>query len=158
MLLHLFGVLSVQNCIDIGRLIYQRMALFIGSIFTAVKDTKTLSLSTVIGAVVNTVCNFIFIYLWGAYGAALATMLGYAVVLGMRHIILRKHIILHLSCVRDMSVYSILLIQMLLSCWGVKTLLLQVIPFGIILFLFRKEFVFILKMFESKKENKKNSF
>lgn len=138
--------------------VFNAMALFIGSIFTAVKDTKTLSLSTVIGAVVNTVCNFIFIYLWGAYGAALATMLGYAVVLGMRHIILRKHIILHLSCVRDMSVYSILLIQMLLSCWGVKTLLLQVIPFGIILFLFRKEFVFILKMFESKKENKKNSF
>lgn len=127
--------------------VFNAMALFIGSIFTAVKDTKTLSVSTIIGAVVNTVCNFVFIYLWGAYGAALATMLGYAVVLGMRHIILRKHIILHLNWVRDLFVYVILLIQLVLSLFGVKTVLLQVIPFAVILILFRREVVSVLTVF-----------
>ena len=127
--------------------VFNAMALFIGSIFTAVKDTKTLSVSTIIGAVVNTVCNFVFIYLWGAYGAALATMLGYAVVLGMRHIILRKHIILHLNWVRDLLVYVILLIQLVLSLFGVKTVLLQVIPFAVILILFRREVVSVLTGF-----------
>lgn len=127
--------------------VFNAMALFIGSIFTAVKDTKTLSVSTIIGAIVNIVCNFVFIYFFGAYGAALATMLGYAVVLGMRHIILRKHVILHLNWLRDLSVYVILLVQLLLSLWGIKTLLLQVIPFVAILLLFRKEFVSILKVF-----------
>jgi len=127
--------------------VFNAMALFIGSIFTAVKDTKTLSVSTIIGAVVNTVCNFVFIYLWGAYGAALATMLGYAVVLGMRHIILRKHIILHLNWVRDLLVYVILLIQLVLSLFGVKTVLLQVIPFAVILILFRREVVSVLTVF-----------
>lgn len=127
--------------------VFNAMALFIGSIFTAVKDTKTLSVSTIIGAVVNTVCNFVFIYLWGAYGAALATMLGYAVVLGMRHTILRKHIILHLNWVRDLLVYVILLIQLVLSLFGVKTVLLQVIPFAVILILFRREVVSVLTVF-----------
>lgn len=127
--------------------VFNAMALFIGSIFTAVKDTKTLSVSTIIGAVVNTVCNFVFIYLWGAYGAALATMLGYAVVFGMRHLILRKHIILHLNWVRDLFVYVILLIQLVLSLLGVKTVLLQVIPFAVILILFRKEVVSVLTVF-----------
>lgn len=127
--------------------VFNAMALFIGSIFTAVKDTKTLSISTIIGAVVNTVCNFIFIYFWGAYGAAVATMLGYLVVLGMRHIILRKHILLHLKWARDLVVYVILLIQMLLSLWGVKTLVLQAILFIVILVLYRKEFVSIQKAF-----------
>lgn len=119
--------------------VFNAMALFIGSIFTAVKDTKTLSVSTIIGAVVNTVCNFIFIYLWGAYGAALATMLGYAVVFGMRHIILRKHILLRLNWVRDLSAYVILLIQLGLSLLGVKMIFFQVIPFAALLSLFRKE-------------------
>ena len=127
--------------------VFNALALFIGSIFTAVKDTKTLSVSTIIGAIVNTACNFIFIYLWGAYGAALATMLGYAVVFVMRHIILRKHIILHLNWARDLSAYMILLVQLLLSLWGKKNLLLQVIPFVAILFLFSKEFVSIMKLY-----------
>lgn len=95
--------------------VFNAMALFIGSIFTAVKDTKTLSVSTITGAVINTICNFVFIYYWSVYGAALATMLGYAAVLIMRHIILRKHIKLHLKWWRDFSVYALLLIQMVVS-------------------------------------------
>lgn len=92
--------------------VFNAMALFIGSIFTAVKDTKTLSVSTIIGAVINTVCNFVFIYYWQAYGAAVATMLGYAVVFIMRHIILRKYIKLHLKWWRDIFVYLALIVQM----------------------------------------------
>ena len=92
--------------------VFNAMALFIGSIFTAVKDTKTLSVSTIIGAVINTVCNFVFIYYWQAYGAAVATMLGYVVVFIMRHIILRKYIKLHLKWWRDIFVYLALIVQM----------------------------------------------
>ncbi len=92
--------------------VFNAMALFIGSIFTAVKDTKSLSISTIVGAVINTVCNFVFIYYWQAYGAAIATMLGYFVVFVMRHIILRKHIKLHLKWWRDVLVYVILVVQM----------------------------------------------
>lgn len=125
--------------------VFNAMALFIGSIFTAVKDTKSLSVSTIVGAIVNTICNFIFIYYLGAYGAALATMLGYAVVLIMRHIILRKHIVLHLNWGRDILAYVMLLLQVVFSLWGIKMILLQVMPFALIIFLFRKEFLSILE-------------
>lgn len=125
--------------------VFNAMALFIGSIFTAVKDTKTLSVSTILGAVVNTVCNFIFISIWGAYGAALATLLGYMVVFVIRHIILRKHIFLHLNWWRDVVAYIILFVQMVASLGGINAIILQVISLVVLLVLFRHEFISALK-------------
>ena len=115
------------------------MALFIGSIFTAVKDTKTLSVSTIVGAAVNTVCNVVFISLWGAYGAALATLLGYAVTLAMRHVILRKHIHMRLNWKRDLTGYGLLLVQMGLAALGWISIPIQCICTGLVLWLYRKE-------------------
>ncbi len=119
--------------------VFNAMALFIGSIFTAVKDTKTLSISTIIGAAVNAVCNFIFVYYWGAYGAALATMLGYAVVLIMRHIILRKHIRMHIVWWRDIIAYGLLLLQMILAIFGMRYVLLQAVILVVIFVLYFAE-------------------
>ena len=72
--------------------IFNAMALFIGSIFTAVKDTKTLSITTIIGAIINTLLNVVLIKMYSAYGAAIATAVGYYIVLLMRNIILKKHV------------------------------------------------------------------
>ena len=57
--------------------IFNGISQFEGSLFAATKKTKEVTKTTIIGAVVNTICNFIFIYLFGAIGAALATMIGY---------------------------------------------------------------------------------
>lgn len=119
--------------------VFNAMSLFIGSIFTAVKDTKTLSVSTVIGAAVNIMCNFIFIQFYGAYGAAVATLLGYAVTLVMRHVIMRKHIHLRCRLHRDMSVYFILFLQMIIAKFGIKAIVIQLIFFAIILILYKDE-------------------
>lgn len=119
--------------------VFNAMALFIGSIFTAVKDTKTLSISTITGAVINTICNVVMIYFMGAYGAALATMLGYAVVLVMRHIILRKHVRMKIKWSRDIAAYSLLIIQMLVATVGVKSIVIQGLLFVAIIVLFKNE-------------------
>lgn len=119
--------------------VFNAMALFIGSIFTAVKDTRTLSVSTIVGAGVNTVCNVIFITLWGAYGAALATMIGYAVTLLMRHRILKKHIRLKIRWLRDCCGYAALIVQMGLAWWGLKTAVLQLVCMLVIMWLYRRE-------------------
>lgn len=126
------------------------MALFIGSIFTAVKDTKTLSVSTIAGAIINTVCNVIFIYFWGAYGAALATLFGYAVVLIARHIILRKHIHLRIKWARDIAAYAALIIQMLLSLFGIKLIAVQSCATFFIFWLYRKEIFSIIRIIKNK--------
>jgi len=119
--------------------VFNAMALFIGSIFTAVKDTKTLSFSTITGALVNTVCNVVFTYFWGAYGAALATLVGYASVFVMRHIILTRHIKMKINWRRDLIVYGLLLLQMIAAFFGGKMAWLQLLMLLLILLLYRKE-------------------
>lgn len=125
--------------------VFNAMALFIGSIFTAVKDTKTLSLSTIVGAVINTVCNVVMIHFMGAYGAALATMLGYAAVLVMRHIILRKHVRMHIRWSRDIAVYALLIVQMVVAATGIKSVIIQTLIFVVITILFKNELKAFLK-------------
>lgn len=119
--------------------VFNAMALFIGSIFTAVKDTKTLSVSTLVGACVNIVCNLVFVHLWGAYGAAVATLLGHTVTLAMRHYILRKYICMKIRWWRDIKGYALLLIQMAVAFGGVKAIPYQAIFFCLILMLYRRE-------------------
>lgn len=65
---------------------FNGIALFEGCIFTAVKKTKEVFRTTLIGAVVNTITNILFIWLIGSLGAAVATMLGYFTVWVMRTI------------------------------------------------------------------------
>lgn len=133
--------------------VFNAMSLFIGSIFTAVKDTKTLSVSTVTGAAVNIVCNFILIHFYGAYGAAAATLLGYAVTLVMRHVILRKHIRLKCKQRRDIAVYLALLIQMIIAEFGVAAIAIQLIPFAVILFFYKNEILNVYNWIMGKLNN-----
>jgi O-antigen/teichoic acid export membrane protein len=128
--------------------VFNAMALFIGSIFTAIKDTKTLSISTIVGATVNTICNFIFIYFWGAYGAAIATLLGYGVTLVMRHKVLRKYIQMKVHWKRDIVGYVLLLIQMIVSMFGWNYIAIQVLILILIILQYKKEtqtIIFLLK-------------
>lgn len=53
------------------------MGLFVGCIYTAAKETKLISITTVIAALINILLNIIFIPLFKASGAAIATMIGY---------------------------------------------------------------------------------
>lgn len=119
--------------------VFNAMALFIGGIFTAVRDTKTLSYSTLIGAFVNTICNFIFIYVGGAYGAAISTLLGYAVTLILRHYILQRHIHMKISWKREIGGYTLLLIQMVVACYGIRLIALQMLVFIMIGCLYYRE-------------------
>lgn len=130
--------------------VFNAMALFLGSIFTAVKDTKTLSISTITGAIINTVANVVFICYLGAYGAALATMIGYAFVLIMRHIILRKHITLNVKWWRDVVAYILIVLQMFISQLGIEYIILQVIICSVILVLHLAEIRKVVKIIKNK--------
>lgn len=68
---------------------YNGIALFEGCIFTAVKKTKEVFRTTLIGAIVNMIANILFVWLIGPLGAAIATMLGYFTVWLTRTIHLR---------------------------------------------------------------------
>ena len=66
-------------------------------------------------------------------------MLGYAVVLIIRHIILRKHIIMKIKWKRDLFVYFLLMIQMVFALFGVRYILVQIFIFAAITMLYKSE-------------------
>lgn len=66
------------------------IALFEGCIFAAVKKTKEVSVSTVLGAVINFICNLALIPFIGALGASIATMIGYISIWIIRTIQMKK--------------------------------------------------------------------
>lgn len=60
--------------------VYSTLAQFIGSIFVAAKVTEKLFVSSGVGAIANTILNFILIPFYGGTGAAIATVLSYAII------------------------------------------------------------------------------
>lgn len=58
----------------------------------AEKRLKAISLTTIVGAVVNIALNFVLIPPFGVWGATIATVIGYAVPMVLLYIVLRKQI------------------------------------------------------------------
>lgn len=112
------------------------IALFEGCLFTAAKKTREVSKTTIIGAIINTICNFALIPFWGANGAAIATMIGYFAVWIVRTISLQKIIKMKVSWRKHIIIIILLMIQMVLSEFAIiYTYAIQVILFILIIIL-----------------------
>lgn len=133
--------------------VFNAMALFINGLFIAVKDTKARMNATVIGMLVNVVCNLILIQVIGIYGAALATMASGAVSLVSSHFFLKKYIRMKTRRSREAIAYLLLIVQMVLALWGIKTIPMQFAIFLILTVLYRAE----IRQFLSRVRKSKNS-
>lgn len=107
--------------------VFNSLCLFIGGILTAVKDTKAISLSTIIGAIINILLNFVLIWKYSAYGAAIATMISYFIVFLIRLKVLKKHIAMKTNMLTNWISYILLLFQMILAYFNNKFILLQLL-------------------------------
>lgn len=94
------------------------MAQFEGTLFAAAKKTKLVSITTIVGAIVNTLLNLILIPFISSVGAALATMVGYAFIWILRSIFLRKFIKMKVNWVENCVLVIIVLIQSILATIG----------------------------------------
>lgn len=88
---------------------------FHGSIFSARKLTKEISLTTLLGALINTILNFILIPQLGALGAAIATMIGYFSVWVARTIRLRNIITMKVKWEKHGICLLVLVVQCLIA-------------------------------------------
>ncbi len=113
-------------------IVFYGLGLFEGSLFTAVKNTKLVSVTTLIAAVLNTTLNFILIPIYGAYGAAFATMVGYISIWLMRTIFLRNIVSLKVFWPGHIACYLIIVVQGLLASRQ-DTLIVQGILFLLLL-------------------------
>lgn len=120
---------------------FNGMALFLGCLFTAAKKTKEVSKSTIIGALVNTIGNVIFIYLWGAQGAAVATLAGYLVTWMMRLVLLRNIVYMKLNWKNHLISCGLMIMQ---ACFALNSnWTIQCIIFLLIAIL-QKEYMYII--------------
>ena len=116
-----------------------------GSLYAATKKTKAVSFTTFIGALVNTICNFVFIYLIGAPGAALSTMLGYGITWILRTRGLRKFITMKVNWKIHITSIIILVCQTILATFNIL-IIVQILLFMIILVLYKDYYKKVLKI------------
>ncbi len=130
--------------------LYNSLLLYITGIFRAIKDTKSITISVILGAVINTILNFILIAKIGAYGAAIATMIGYLVALIFAKFKLKKHITMKAKDFNIYISYIILTAQMILAYFGNKYIYLEIISLLIILIIYRKIIVNSFSLIKNK--------
>lgn len=125
--------------------VFSGLAGFFASSFRAIKYTKGLMSSTIAGAIVNIVLNFLVIKPFGIMGAAVATAIGFAVTFYIRSYTVKKVTNIEFNQCKNTVVYILLVIQALIISsevpffyfWGTGALIL-------ILIIYRKECNYII--------------
>ena len=95
---------------------FNSLAAFYGSVYTSAKRTSMLFYSTLVGAIVNILLNILMIPNMGAMGAAVATMLSYIIVWGVRAINSRHIFKFNIKIKRDIIAYAVLMIEVVFIC------------------------------------------
>lgn len=90
---------------------FNAFTAFMGSLFSAIKKTRVIAITTVISALVNIVLNIILIPKFEITGAAIATVICYVVMWGIRYFILKNYMDFKINIKRDCVAYFLLIIQ-----------------------------------------------
>ena len=129
--------------------VFSGISQFEGSLFAATRNTKSVAKTTVTGAVVNIICNFIFIYFVGAVGAALATLLGYLTTWLLRTKYLQSFIKMKVNWSAHFFSVIIVIIQSVFATIGAVSVI-QVILFIVLVIVNRSFIAPIFKKFVRK--------
>lgn len=113
--------------------VFNGIALFEGCIFTAVKKTREVSNTTLVGAAINTVLNLLLIPFIGALGAAIATMVGYAIIWIVRTKRMLKIVAIKVNWSKQLTMMIALIVQSIVASSG-KNFYIQVICMVVIIY------------------------
>lgn len=117
--------------------LFNQLSLLCENIFLALKKTSITCRTSIIGAVLNTILNFLLIPVFGAYGAAVATIIGFVSVWLLRYRSLKKIVNLKNDIKKETVSYLLLTIQTFFSYFGNRLLILQAVTIFMILFIYR---------------------
>lgn len=129
--------------------VFNGLALVEGCIFTAAKKTAGVTKTTIYGALVNTLFNFILIPYYGAYGAAFATMIGYFTTWFIRSLNLKSIIQMKVNWKYQILIIILLFLQLIPSLTR-KVYWMQ-IPIMVLLICFQSTYLKnFMKIFKDK--------
>ena len=129
-------------------IVFGALSGVLGGIFSAEKNTKILGYTTIGGAIINIILNFILIGKVGVIGAAIATAISYFVVWAIRIIVVQRKYKLKLNVKRDIIAYITLIVQSLIILTLKDNFVMygtEMILFVFLLLLFYKEIINFIK-------------
>lgn len=118
---------------------FNSLTIIVGSIFSAVKETKAIATTTVFSAVINTILNIILIPILGALGAAIATVSAYFAMWAVRLVMSQKYIRFKVQWIRDCIVYGVLGAQVVFEHMKGRAYTEQVFCLIMILLIYHKQ-------------------
>lgn len=129
---------------------FNALTIYLGSIFSAVKRTKIIAVTTMISAIVNTWLNIVLIPFLGVLGAAIATAFAYGLMWACRLVVSRRYIKLRGDYTKDIFVYTIICGQVMLEHLKDHCYLGQIFVFVMVIAIYRKYVSKILAVFVRK--------
>lgn len=100
--------------------IFGALSGFLGSINVAVKKTKTLFTTTLVGASIGVVLNLIFVPKYGAIAASVIAAISYFVIWIMRVLESKKYIVLGFHLFYNFVTYTLIVIQSIIILFSFK--------------------------------------
>lgn len=125
--------------------LFSALSICISGVFDAVKDSKTLAWSTMLGAGINTILNTILIPPLGILGAVLATLIAHIIIWIYRMVKANTYIQLKIYIIRDLIVYLLLTLQCIIGRTNFHMYGLQTCIIIFIIFLYRNEVKMIFR-------------
>ncbi len=119
--------------------LFSALSSFLGSIFIAVKNSKTLAISVAVAAIVNIILNATLIPYFSATGAAVATVISFISMWLMRYKLASRYLKLKITLLKDLIAYGLLIFQVILGNHDNHFYAFQVLIVLLILFFYRDE-------------------
>lgn len=104
----------IPTTILILAFVFNFLSGILGTVYTSSKKTKYLLYSTLIGAILNVILNFLLIPILGIVGAAIATLLSYACVWAYRILTVNKIIKFRTDLLSSIVSYVLVIIEIIL--------------------------------------------
>ena len=131
-----------------------QLSLSCENLLIALKNTRLVSVTAIIAAATNTVFNFILIPLFGAYGAAIATVIGFTLQWVLRFRRIKRIVKLKNETVKEIISYLLLMVQMIIAYYGNDFIAFQIVILATIVVMYHKELLSILRNIKKRLPNR----
>lgn len=119
--------------------VFSALGGFVGTVFTAVKNSRIFAISTISTAIVNCILCYLLIPIYGARGGAIATVISFATMYFIRLACSRKYIKFKLNLFKDIFAYSLLVLQVFFENFENHFYIGQLSILLILMILYRKQ-------------------
>lgn len=137
-----YGALKIIPIVSMG-ILFSCIATFLGTIYTASKNTKDAFLTTTIAAVTNIILSIILVKYWDLLGFAIANLCCYIVFAIVRLISIKKICLVKLKLPTLKSILSLIL-SFFIYYTSLKNIILSIWTLGIIGILFLWQYKLII--------------